>query len=123
MPIYVFKCKLCEYEFENIESFNSSETPRACPVCEKGEAKKIPTTPIIRMERIFDNAERGPRAFFGEEHAKHENWKELAEESEMVHKKRRELINRRELSDFIYEQGKYETDPSGEEPGKTIEEV
>jgi putative FmdB family regulatory protein len=121
MPIYEFVCQRCGHKFENIESFDSSEKPRACPICDKGKAVKIPSVSRFRMERIFDNAERGPRAFFGEDYAGHENWMELAEESEMVQKKREELVDRGELNDFIYEEGKYETEPG--DSGKTIDEV
>lgn len=121
MPIYEFMCSICEYRFESIESFEESQAPRACPVCDRGIAKKIPSISIPRMERIFDNAERGPRAFFGEKHAKHEGWRDLAEESEMVERKRKELVKRGELNDFIFEKGKYSTD-NGKQP-KKIEEV
>lgn len=120
MPIYIFNCPVCGREFEEICSFEQSEKPQPCPSC--GEvAKKVPAIPNIRMTRIYDNAEYGPRAFFGEEHAGHENWKDLAEESQMVQAKRDELAEKGKLEDFVFEEGEYKTGEG--EPAKTIEEV
>jgi len=122
MPIYEYECDVCGKRFEEIKlhPIEEPDAPMPCPTC-GALSEKVVSKPRVRMGRIYDNAELGPRAFFGEPYAKHEEWKELAEESEMVMKKRQELIDRRELSDFIYEEGKY--DHGEDEPAKTIEEV
>jgi len=111
MPIYEFECDTCFTRFEVIESFDESEKPHDCPVCKGGIGYKVVSIPHFRMRRIYDNAEFGPQTLFGEEHSKHGGWKELAEESEMVNRKREELKGRGELEDFVFEEGKYSHGP------------
>jgi len=122
MPIYEYECDVCGRRFEEIRvsPVKDPDAPMPCKNC-SAMARKVISKPRIRMGRIYDNAEYGLRSFFGEEHAKHEGWKELAEESEMVMKKREELVKRGELEDFVYEEGKYAHEES--EPAKTIEEA
>lgn len=120
MPIYVFSCPVCGNNFEEICSFEQSEALMPCSLCGE-KSKKVPAVPNIRMTRIFDNAEFGPRAFFGEKYAEHEAWQGLAEESEMVQAKRDELAKSGRLEDFVFEEGTFLTEEG--EPAKTIEEV
>ena len=47
MPFYTFKCPLCEYEEEVLQSMKSAK-----PVCEKC-AKASCSKTIIEMERVF----------------------------------------------------------------------
>ena len=47
MPFYTFKCPLCEYEEEVLQSFDSAE-----PICEKC-AKASCSKTLIEMKRVF----------------------------------------------------------------------
>lgn len=120
MPIYEYHCKRCGAVFEKIRPMSESDDTYPCTHCATPSAR-IQSVPVIRMDRIYDNAEFGPRAFFGEDLAGHENWQEVAEESEMVTKKRDELEKKGKLNDFVFEEGEYATEPG--QDAKTIEEV
>ena len=47
MPFYTFKCPLCEYEKEVLQSFDLTE-----PICEKC-AKVSCSKTLIEMKRVF----------------------------------------------------------------------
>ena len=47
MPFYTFKCPLCEYEEEVLQSFDSPE-----PICEKCAEASCSKT-LIEMKRVF----------------------------------------------------------------------
>ena len=47
MPFYTFKCPLCEYEKEVLQSFKSAD-----PICEKCVEASCSKT-LIEMKRIF----------------------------------------------------------------------
>jgi putative FmdB family regulatory protein len=40
VPIFEFKCKKCEKEFEIISLFNSSDIIK-CPHCDNGDVKRL----------------------------------------------------------------------------------
>ena len=52
MPFYTFKCPLCEYEREVLQSFKSAKP--SCEKCIKASCGKT----IIEMERIFKSTSK-----------------------------------------------------------------
>ncbi len=42
MPVYVYRCKNCEYEFEKIQKF-SDDPIKVCPECSEEQVRKVIT--------------------------------------------------------------------------------
>ena len=68
MPFYTFKCPLCEYEKEVLQSFKSAD-----PICEKCVEASCSKT-LIEMERIFK--------FNAKPHSKDGSWEFKKEKKE-----------------------------------------
>ena len=49
MPFYTFKCPLCEYEKEVLQSFKSAD--KICEKCAEASCSKT----LIEMDRVFSN--------------------------------------------------------------------
>ena len=41
MPIYEYKCKTCERQFELLRSFREGQTPARCPACGSEQTNRL----------------------------------------------------------------------------------
>lgn len=62
MPLYEFRCRVCDHLFEKLQNYDDDPPP--CPVC-KGGVERILSTPSLRFKgsgfHCTDYGRRGPK--------------------------------------------------------------
>lgn len=54
MPMYDFHCHDCGNHFEKIVSFETSQSPIACPACNTINSHRLPSAPLLGdSDRMF----------------------------------------------------------------------
>ena len=59
MPIYDYRCKTCEHEFE---AFVRGSKVVSCPRCKSEELERLLSLPAIKSETTHDKAMRAAKA-------------------------------------------------------------
>lgn len=75
MPIYQYRCSICDHYFEETHPMSEGSEPRKCPECKDGMGRRILSTPAI----TFKNLPKG---------------------HDLTHSKRRKLWNSPDVRDF-----------------------